>query len=276
MIRPIASTRQIALWIGFFLPFALAIVIQMQFERWYGAYQRDVQVPFVPSPAVVERFSFGFKNFAADFFWLEAIQYTVRWFGRNDALPRYLDVATSLDPRFKYPYLFTGLVIPDKRWGYMEETRRIMERGMQALPDDWEIPFYLATAFHIHGRNTDEALRYITIAAAKPGAPDVVKRSQAIYAARVGDLASARAFFITIQETAESEYSRNVSADWLKRLDVLDDLQRRIFTYRDRYGKIPDSLGELRRVGLWQRTPPELVGFEIRVQQKTGVIQFMR
>jgi hypothetical protein len=46
---------------------------------------------------------------------------------------------------------------------------------MKNLPENWEIPFYLGTAFQLT-KAPEKALPYLRIASQKPNAPEIIQK----------------------------------------------------------------------------------------------------
>jgi len=226
----------------------------------------------IPTEAL-SRAAFGFDAVLADALWIDMIQGLSKWRG-DEALPRYLDRIVALDPKFEHPYRLGITFLP---WfGRMAEAERLAERGMAALPHDWEIPFYLGAQYHIQGGSFDKALHYVTLAAQKPGAPELVRRMQAVYAARTGYIETAKAFFATIYETTDDESAKELALEWLERLDALKSLEQAVSAYHDRFGSYPSDVGELVLRGVIQEIPEEIGAFPIAIDAATGKLYFRR
>ncbi|MDP3962885.1 MAG: hypothetical protein Q8Q39_00080 [bacterium] len=222
--------------------------------------------------SVLEAGSLGFRNAIADTLWVLAIQNFSGYRG-TELLPRYLDRITAIDPKFERPYLVGIMFLP--WYGRMDEAQVLADRGMAALPENWEIPFYLGAQYHINN-NLDEALRLVTLAADKPAAPILVRRMQAVYAARTGALQTAKAFFATIHETTDDDSTREFALDWLKKLDAMEALQTSIYAYHGRFGTFPDDVGEIVRAGIIGAIPAELEGFSFSIDGASGMLRIKR
>jgi len=105
-------------------------------------------------PAEVRRtLTFGFRESAADFAWLDAIQYygdPAHAADRYAELAPLLDVVTDLDPHFDYAYQFAGEAVPthdatgEKLWHHTREAIALLRKGMANSPRRWEIPWLLS------------------------------------------------------------------------------------------------------------------------------------
>src|SRR3990167_2805154 len=116
----------------------IALVVLFSLVFWsqtgYNQFLKDsrshypAQVFLAPA-TLVESFSFGFRNFLADIFWIQSVQYLIiEGLLRNSFMFQYLDIVTTLDSRFEYPYLFANLILPRK--GSINEARLLTDRGI--------------------------------------------------------------------------------------------------------------------------------------------------
>src|SRR4030066_2609069 len=89
-------------------------------------------------------FSFGFRNFFADFSWLGAVQVA----GTRKLTPTDYDrfacmfqTVVEFGPNFKVPYLLGGGILGDSR-AHPQEAPKILTLGRANHPDDGGSPFY--------------------------------------------------------------------------------------------------------------------------------------
>ncbi|MEA3332813.1 MAG: hypothetical protein U9Q58_04375, partial [Pseudomonadota bacterium] len=81
-----------------------------------------------------------------------------------------MDRVTRLDPRYYNAYLFSGMgLIQD--FDDIILARPILERGIAAFPESWELPFWLGYDFYLYQNDFATASRYLLMAAEKPDAP---------------------------------------------------------------------------------------------------------
>jgi len=252
----------------------LAALFQIAYDR-QRIRHRPVENPSLPlllPAAWLQAFPLGFKNVIADALWVEMIQDFA--YRRGEGLfGQYIDRITMLDPKFEYPYLLGVLIMP--RFGHMETIAAIVERGMRALPENWQIPFYLGAQYHVVERDTETAMRYVALAAQKPSSPPLVRQMQAIYAAHAGEFASARGFFSVMHETAKEEETKSIAREWLDRLDRIQALQEAVWRYKAAFGKIPKTVGEMRERGIVRELPPDLQNIKFVIDEN-GTLRIER
>lgn len=208
---------------------------------------------WLPSGKVLRTVSFGQRLLLADFYWLRAVSYmgetllskSDRW----EALLPLAEIVTDLDPRHGYVYQVTGSNLAGLAHRY-READRILEKGMRALPDRWNLPFVQATNKFIFEQDYAEAARLARRAA------EVGKRPHlALLAANLSALANtddeyeaAAAFLVQMLEQTDLPMMRDELETRLVRIrtfQALATLERAIAAHRARTGRLPSRLGEL-------------------------------
>jgi hypothetical protein len=112
----------------------------------YQAPESQEQTSLLLSPEYSVLFSLGHREALADYlFGTLLVRYGLSFRNkhRDEATYRYLDTITTLAPRFARPYLYadtllTMLPSPPTLQDYLD-TRRLHERGEQALPTNQEL-----------------------------------------------------------------------------------------------------------------------------------------
>jgi len=136
-----------------------------------------------PTPAVIAALG-GFRTVAADLLWLKAER---QWHGGGWwALLPILDAVTQLDPHFILAWQVYGWhaaynlhaeseTIADKRY-WLDRGVRILERAVQANPDNWEVIFELGWTLYDRSHEPWRAAEYFRQAAEFPDAKSYVAR----------------------------------------------------------------------------------------------------
>jgi len=136
-----------------------------------------------PTPAVIAALG-GFRTVAADMLWLklERLWDGGAWW----ALPALLDTVTQLDPHFLLAWKVYGWhcaynlhaeseTVIDKRY-WLAKGVEVLERGVEANPNTWEILFELAWTLYDRAHENWRAAEYFWKADQRPGAPDYITR----------------------------------------------------------------------------------------------------
>jgi hypothetical protein len=222
-------------------------------------------------------FSFGFKNVLADLYWVKAIQDFSVWDGTDPFYAQeYKNIAT-LDPKFPYPYLLGILTFTSKgKKEVLEQIEPITTIGMQALPNEWEIPFYLGTGFQLV-KAPEKALPYLKIASEKNDSPDLVKKAYKNYFTQTitgtkpnGEINND--LIKTIYDTTKSETTKKIIEEGVMSSTLTEVLQSLAKKYKNNYGTYPKSVEDLAEKNMIQFTPQLKEKFTIVINQYTGTV----
>lgn len=110
--------------------------------------EEDVRV--LPTPAVLERISLGYREALADLLWVRAIVLAGERLGHTDAelVERHVEAITTLAPRFHRPYLWGGITVVYGGEGridrdLVERAIRIYRKGLSRFPESHELLYAL-------------------------------------------------------------------------------------------------------------------------------------
>ena len=177
---------------------------------------------YYPSGYAGRQAALGYESAAADLAWLRAIQY----YGEHrltdqkyDMIGHLMGVVTDLDPRFTQPYVFGAFVMAQEQ-RQPERGLDLLERGLRANPDDWELAFQMGFLHYVCTHDYRAAARYFTLAARKPGHADYVERFAAWTNERAGNPETAVLLWKGILATG-NRYMRDVAHQELRRLGAL-------------------------------------------------------
>lgn len=84
-----------------------------------------------------------------------------------------LDRVTTVDPHFLKPYIFGGVYVMLET-GRIEQSKALLEKGMQSNPESWEMPFYLGWISWMYLGDLDKTHEYLRMAVGKKGCPNYV------------------------------------------------------------------------------------------------------
>lgn len=221
--------------------------------------------PFIPKADVIKATDLGLDNAAADIVWLESIQY----FGGTPQtditqMPEYLNLTTSLDPKFSYPYAFGALVLPNI--GQVDQGIALAQKGIQKAEPDWRIPYYLATTYHINKSDAKNAAYYFDIAVRTPGAPENIQKIAATYASNPDTRAQTESIWEGIYETTNDEVVKERAKNYITHYEILTLLENAGAEYKKINGKYPDSVDYLVPTIL-KSIPADPFGFQYRFDE---------
>ena len=162
--------------------------------------------PFTSSLARQE-----FESLVADMLWIKAIGY----FGGHYLTDRsykwlyhILDLATTLDPLFRFPYEFGGIVLA-LEGGNPGQSILLLEKGIKYYPEYWRLYFYLGFNYLYYNRDLQNASRYITIASQLPGHPPYLPKLAASLLTTSGEKNTALSFLRQLYDNTEDEWLKH-------------------------------------------------------------------
>lgn len=221
--------------------------------------------------------TFGFDNIIADMYWIRSIQDFVAWNGREGFFIGYFKNITTLDPTFEYPYLFSILTIPqNKNIAVLNEVASISEKGIQALPESWQIPFYLGTQYYIFTKQYDPAEKYLKIAAEKKSAPDGVYLLYSTFVGRAllttaQKQGLAQKLIKTIYNNTDNEIIKKLAEKGIQEELISQVLEKGIIAYKERYKRYPKNVDEMLAVN-FIRLPQEFLDyFTVTISERDGM-----
>jgi hypothetical protein len=227
-------------------------------------------------PQILPYISFGFTNLITDFYWIRAIQDFVAWNGKEGFFIGYFKNITTLDPKFEYPYLFSILTIPqNKNVKTLDVVAGIAQKGIQAIPTSWQIPFYLGTQYYLFTKHYDPAEQYLALAAKKPGAPQGASLVYATFVSRtvgkgVSSYKTSQDLIKVIYDTTDNEMIKKLSGKGIQAGVVTQALEKGILAYKTKYQRYPKNVNELIAVNFVLLPQALLDNFTIEINQRNG------
>jgi tetratricopeptide (TPR) repeat protein len=229
-------------------------------------------VRYIPTARVARWASFGHPILVADLYWLRAVQYMgePRADARGwDKLFPILDLVTDLDPRHGYAYQVGGNILAAS--GRMDESNRLLEKGVLNVPDRYILAFHRAVNAFLYEGDYALAGEWFERAAQAPGAPRHMR--EAVMAMYVkGNRAEAAIRFLhhMIEVSEDPESRKALEAQLLQaRLEQaalpIDEAAQ---AYLGRFGHLPDSVRELHRAGMLAEVPRDPFGGSWRLDDE--------
>jgi hypothetical protein len=159
----------------------------------------------IPSGKFLKPFTLGFNHLAADYFWIKTISYFGDHLISDRTYPwlyHLLDLVTTLDPDFIWPYYFGGIVLSLEA-KQVEQSNLILKKAMAHHPDVWKFPFYIGFNYWFYYDNPQKAASYIERAAGLPGAPNYLKTFPARLYSEAGANDAAVRFLLEMLKTTQ-------------------------------------------------------------------------
>jgi len=215
---------------------------------------------------VVRAADLGLHNATSDMIWLSAIQYFGDWqTDKYQKIDDYIFLANDLDPKFSYPYAFGVLILPSVEMA--DEALEIGKKGLENIDDDWRIPYYMATTYHIQKEDQANALRYFDIAAHTKDAPDNIKVVASVYGSNSDMREKSKAVWRGIFENSEDEVVSEKAYNYVLHYEILDLLEEAAEKYKDKIGSYPSELEQLVDENILKEIPGDPLGFEFAITE---------
>jgi len=261
---------------------AAAVQLQAARERTYPAPLVDEDGLYVTSKTALRTLSGPFKALAADVYWVRTLQYyggaKRRLAARAPALEpppllaavdhadynllyQFLDITTTLDPRFDIAYRFGSVFLAEPfpgGAGRPELAVKLLEKGLGERPDKWEYMEDIGFVHYWYDRDYQAAAAAFDKASAIPGAPVWLKPLAAATLAQGGDRRTSRAMWETIYQSAEVDWLKQQAQHHLQQfqaLDEMDEIQRKLNEFAVRGGGIVTNWSAAVRAGLFPGVP---------------------
>ena len=185
---------------------ALAGASILNFRLAAQIQSRPYDVAHVPNGAFMRLASLGQRGLVSDLYWLETVQYIGDSKADQrgyDKLYPLVDLVTDLDPRHGYAYQTGGIVLSAA--GRLDESDRILEKGMEKGPPWWSFPFYVAFNHFFYRGDYATAARYAEIAARRPDASPNISHLAVSLASKSGSPDQAVALIEELRRSVTDE-----------------------------------------------------------------------
>ncbi len=236
---------------------------------------------WLPDGHILRAASFGQRLAVADLYWLRTVQYMgetlLRKADRWEALYPLTDLVTDLDPRFGYAYQVAGSNLSGVA-GRLEQSYRILEKGMRNLPDRYGLPLTYATNKFFYEGDFAEAARWARRAAEVGRRPHLalLAANLSLVADSEGEYRAAAEF---IEESLKQAQTPELRRELERRLvkvrtyEVLGRVERAVAGFERQHGRKPFSLFELVTGGLLLGLPQDPASGRILYDPASGEVR---
>ena len=219
----------------------------------------------------------GYRHVGADLLWLRLLQVVGK--KRNSAdeyewMYHALDVITTLDPQYAYAYYVGGNILGDLA-NRPDLSIRLLEKGVKANPEVWNIPFLLGYSYYFLLGDAAKGAEYIMQAASLPDRPAYLPGLATRMAAEAGNPETALAFLEARLLDTEDPQTRESLANRVKEVIIERDvhhLEEAVDAYQVQYRALPMTLEDLVAAGTISMLPQEPFGGDYRLDRKTGAV----
>jgi hypothetical protein len=240
-------------------------VFQRQLDQQRAATPKLQRFMYLPQGEYLRVAVLGYEQVAADLLWIQTIQAMGERKVSEEAghwIAQAFDVITTLDPRFVHVYEAGGIALATLVV-MVEESNRLLEKGIRHNPEVWQLPFLLGFNYYFEFHDDRKAADYIARASRLPGAPAYLAPFAARLYVSARDPQDAIDFLAQMYARTTDENVKQVLEQRLKEVVVERDLQlleEAISRYRTLYRRPPQRLEDLAGPGLLRKLPQEPSG----------------
>lgn len=207
----------------FLMPFVW-IYAQRRIDYILGEKRAIESVIYIPSGNLLRVMSFGYTDIVANMLWMR----TTLYFGTQITtvkeyqwLYRFLDSVTDLDPLFRFPYLFGGIILTNEA-SEPENSNKILYKALIHIRDDWRMPFFIGFNYFMHLDKKAKASHFFRMAAEFERAPDYVKGLYVLAMYEEGYNEVARILLLEAMATIQDEKARESLMRKVKEFEAED------------------------------------------------------
>ena len=174
----------------------------------------------IPSGEFLKPLTLGFNQLVADYFWIKTIGYFGGHLMSDRNYPwlyQILDLVTTLDPQFVWPYYFGGITLSVEAQ-QIEQSNLILEKARHYHPEVWKFPFFLGFNYWYHYNDPVKAAYYIKMAAQLPKSPVFLKTFPARLLSTAGQEEAALQF---LREMGKNTQDSRMRAQIAKRIEEI-------------------------------------------------------
>jgi hypothetical protein len=262
---------------GLVLPAVLALglaavwVLQEGIDAQQGQLRLEQDDLLLRSGSTVKRLSLEYAPLMGAIYWTRAVQYygdkhRLRERGL-DLLWPLLDIATTLDPNLLAAYRFGSMFLsdaPPRGAGRPDLAVKLLERGIQANPNDWQLYQDLGNVYYFDAKDYVKAAAAFEEGSKNPKAMIWMKVLAAKIAGQGQSLDTSYFLWQQVYDTTTDELIRKNAASHLRLLKAdldLRALDQRLDEYEKQTGKRAKRMSELVEAGLLKKLPTDVDGF---------------
>ena len=275
------------IYAGMAVLMAVSVAVQMVRDRGWAPFVPPNPAMWLRSGKVADKVFLGYKNLAADVYWMRAVVYYggqrqrhaqlldqgIKAEANFDLLYPLLDLVTTLDPHFKVAYRFGAIFLTEAYPagpGRPDLAIALLRRGIDKDNSRWEYMEDIGFVYYWWVKDYKKAADWFARAGQAPGAPAWLAPLAATTLAEGGDRQSSRLLW-TQMANSDLDWIRQDALWRLQQLDAMDqidDLNARIQGFIDREKKRPS---DWRQVGV-AVAPVDPTGVPYRINKETGLL----
>jgi tetratricopeptide (TPR) repeat protein len=219
----------------------------------------------------------GYHHLGADILWMKTLQVLGKKHNSADDyvfIYHALDVITTLDPQYAYPYYVGGVVLTNLG-NRVDLSNQLLEKGHGENPNEWNLPFLLGYNHYFHLGDAAKGAEYIGRAARTTGAPSFLPGLATRMYAEAGDPDVALQFLEALWKDNPDLAVREKLAIRANEIIIERDLRTlevAVVQFRQKHAKLPARLSDLVSSGYLTAIPEEPFGGIYQLDSATGEV----
>lgn len=269
------SVRVVSSLAAILVLFLLLVPLQERIDAQTRTVAQEKQELLLTSGPVLKKLCLGYDPLVADIYWTRAIQYYGGLVGERhskfELLWPLLDLTTTLDPHLIVAYRVGAIFLSEPHpmgAGRPDLSVELVKRGIRENPDEWRLDTDLGFLYFWHMHDYADASQAYLQASKNPNVPEWVSLMAARMADRSDSLKISQMIWSSIYQATDNKQVRSQALEHLKGLKALEDerfLDNLFEQFRQKYGRYPGSMEELREKGYINGVPVDPDGFAYRI-----------
>lgn len=254
----------------------LIVTVQKNLDRHINNHLIKIEeLAQLPSGEYLKPSMLGYQHLGADILWLRMLQVLGKKRNTGDDyewIYHAIDVITTLDPQYAYPYYVGGVVLTNLA-NRVDLSNHLLEKGHRENPGEWNLPFLLGYNHYFILGDAAKGAEYIGQAARTSGAPDFLPGLATRMYAQAGNPDVALQFLEALwKENPDLVLRENLETRAKEVLIERDlrTLERAVGQYHKKHRVLPGSLTDLVSGGFLERIPEEPFGGSYVIDSTTG------
>jgi tetratricopeptide (TPR) repeat protein len=261
-------------WLGAVLlvtGFAGVWQLQQKIDREKSAIRVELDEMIFPSSTLVKKLSLEYAPLMSAIYWTRAVQYfgeKHRLHQKNlDLLWPLLDIATALDPHLLPAYRFGSTFLsdsPPRGAGRPDLAVKLLERGIQANPDQWRLYQDLGNVYYFDAKDYPKASAAFEQGSKIPNAMLWMKVMAAKIAADGESPETSYFLWLQVYQTAADPAVKENAEEHLTLMRValeLKEINRLADEYEKQTGRRATRMSDLILAGLIGGEPKDPDGY---------------
>jgi hypothetical protein len=252
--------------------FAAVCLVQTRIDRQKSSVRVEADQLAFQSGRLVKALSLEYAPFVGAIYWTRVVQY----FGEKHRLHQakfellwpLLDIATTLDAHLIPAYRFGSTFLsdsPPRGEGRPDLAVKLLERGIQANPDQWRLYQDLGNVYYFDAKDYPKASAAFAEGSKNPNALIWMKVMAAKIAAEGESPETSYFLWLQVYQNAADPSVKQNAEEHLKLMKVeldLKEINRLADEYQKQTGHRATNMNELVKAGLLKEIPRDSEGYE--------------